>query len=351
MKSQPGSTQIIQLSGLRGIAILLVLFVHLFGHGLLSNILYFGWSGVDLFFVLSGFLITGILIDTKQHKNYFKFFWIKRVLRIFPLYYGVLLVFAFISPHFPVTAWFGKYQLYFWTYTSNYLILTKGFFHPLGHFWSLAAEEQFYVFWPFVVRFISPRQLLAIAVLFIFTGILIRHFSTNVVITFGLPLARLDGLMIGSIVAVLIRQNKALLFRYINLLFAALLFIMVAYTAGYLLIYGIREQSLFVRLPFTFTLIALFFGCVLVMSLKHVWLKEILSNRLLLFFGKYSYGMYIFNSIFFHFSNWGGADRLPVEQRLVIYLGVFMLTVIVSYLSYNLFEIRFLRLKRHLYVS
>jgi peptidoglycan/LPS O-acetylase OafA/YrhL len=346
LKTQPG--QILQLNGLRGTAILFVLFFHLFDYGFLSGVFYFGWCGVDLFFVLSGFLITGILADTRHQQGYFKKFFIRRVLRIFPLYYSVLLVFAVIAPHFPVTAWFEKYQAYFWTYTSNYLILKKGFFPPLGHFWSLAIEEQFYLFWPFIIWLLKPKYVIAVSVLLIAAGIVIRYFSTNEYIIFGLPFAHLDGLMVGSIMAVLFRRDNEWLLKHITKFFVVQMALLIVYIAAYLLSYGISSKTTFVNLPFTFTLVAMFFGCFLVMSLKNEWFKQILSSPLLLFFGKYSYGMYVFNSILLYFSNWAGADRVPVNKRLIIYSGVFILTIIMSYISYNLIEIRFLRLKTKL---
>ena len=84
----------------------------------------------------------------------------------------------------------------------------------------------------------------------------------------------------------------------------------------------------------------------MITSLRSPLVKNMLTNKVLLFFGKYSYGMYVFNSIFFHFSNWAGAERLAGNQRLIIYSGVFLLTIITSVLSYQLFEDRFLRLKK-----
>ena len=339
-----------QLDGLRGIAILFVLFLHLFNYGFLQQIFYFGWTGVDLFFVLSGFLITGILLDTKHRKDYFRSFWLRRILRIFPLYYAVLIVFAFIAPHFGPTKWFATYQLYFWTYTSNYLILQKGFFTPLGHLWSLAIEEQFYILWPVLVWLLKPKQLISVSILLILAGIIIRYFSENEYIIYGLPFAHADGLMVGGIFAMLIRWRRQPLFNHINTIFLVSLSILIVYVTGYLVYYGIDQKSIFAGLPFTFTLVAVFFGSFLIMSLKHARLEKILSYPLLLFFGKYSYGMYVFNSILFHFSNWAGTDRLPVNQKLLVYLGVFILTIILSYCSYEFFEIRFLRLKKKLEV-
>ncbi len=192
------SNHIVQLDGLRGVAILLVLFFHFFNFGFLYPYFYFGWAGVDLFFVLSGFLITGILLDTKHNKGYYKTFILRRALRILPLYYGVLGIFAFISPYSETTSWFKEYQIFFWTHTSNFLILKKGFLHPLSHFWSLALEEQFYFFWPLVVLILKPKQLIFASLLFIAAGIVIRHFYTNPYLTFGLPFAHMDGLLLAE---------------------------------------------------------------------------------------------------------------------------------------------------------
>src|SRR5206468_651405 len=152
---------------LRGLAILLVIAFHTlrvtgkegligrFGAAIQDS----GWIGVDLFFVLSGFLITGILLDSLGKPGYFRNFFARRTLRIFPLYYAVLTVSLFLVP-----ALIGlqrlpelyhrllENQLWLWTYAANYLQATGRHTLPgFGHFWSLAIEEQFYLLWPFVV--------------------------------------------------------------------------------------------------------------------------------------------------------------------------------------------------------
>src|SRR5580698_6867484 len=142
-----------QLDSVRGLAVLLVLVhntdiypsLHL---GLITNA---GWSGVDLFFVLSGFLITGILIDTKEAQNYFSSFYARRMLRIFPLYYAVLTLLVIVALH--------PTQIYYYLYLSNWLILLKDGWQPnvAGHFWSLAVEEQFYLIWPLCVWLLPKR--------------------------------------------------------------------------------------------------------------------------------------------------------------------------------------------------
>ncbi len=130
------------LDGLRGIAILLVVFLHNFRF---MNYFFFGWLGVDLFFVLSGFLITNILLNTLDNPHFLRNFYIKRVLRIFPLYYLILVICLFILPAIPGLRVDMRYyinnQLWQWTYLQNWLYIFK---KPFGsqmilHTWSLAT--------------------------------------------------------------------------------------------------------------------------------------------------------------------------------------------------------------------
>jgi peptidoglycan/LPS O-acetylase OafA/YrhL len=337
----PERQHIKSLDGIRGIAILLVLTYHLLNFGFLFPFFNLGWMGVDLFFVLSGFLITGILLDTKSQKGFIQSFLLRRALRTLPLYYAVLIGFAVLAPFFPTVKWFTEYQVYFWTHTSNFLFLQKGFFVPLGHFWSLAIEEQFYLFWPFVVLVLNPKRLLAFSILLIVTGIFLRFVLDNPLLTYGLPFAHLDGILIGAIIAVLTRSNPGVLFQHSFKIFIACSILFIAYIA-----FNFDIHNGIIRMPLTLTVISIFFGSWLILSIRSKTVGNFFSNKFLLFFGKYSYGMYVFNSIFFHFSNWAGVDRLTGNQRLIPYSGVFLMTVAVSYLSYTFFETRFLQLKK-----
>src|SRR6185369_5004870 len=132
---------------------LAVLFRHNFDFLPLTK---FGWVGVDLFFVLSGFLITDILLKTKEQKNYLVNFFIRRVLRIFPLYYGAIILFFVLAASAQQLR--DQYQFYFsnqgmvWFHMQNWLYITKSEPTRYGmfiHFWSLSLEEQFYLIWPF----------------------------------------------------------------------------------------------------------------------------------------------------------------------------------------------------------
>ena len=205
-----------QLDAVRGLAVLLVLVhntnkypsLHL---GLISDN---GWMGVDLFFVLSGFLITRILLDTKQSECYFRNFYARRCLRIWPLYYSVLLFMFVIVPILRPSeahAVFEARSSPWWAFPvflQNFLVsipaMATG---PLGVTWSLAVEEQFYLFWPLVVRFCTEAQLRKIAIAVICLSPALRFYlSLHQVNIYSNTFCRLDGLMAGALLALVIRS-------------------------------------------------------------------------------------------------------------------------------------------------
>jgi len=165
------SRHIPELDGLRGLAILYVFFHNVGTHGLgetesfvvkiYSLIADIGWIGVQLFFVLSGFLITGILLEKQCSKDVYKNFYVRRVLRIFPVYY-VSLIILFVLPEaanwdVPWAEKSSDYQIWYWLYAINWIQpLTTGL--EIGHLWSLAIEEQFYLIWPLLVAGLTRRQ-------------------------------------------------------------------------------------------------------------------------------------------------------------------------------------------------
>lgn len=221
-------THYAQLDGLRGLAILLVVFYHFTlphrsFHGGTSGgwlqVAQAGWMGVDLFFVLSGFLITGILIETRTQENYFKNFLGRRFLRIWPLYYLdlflLLVVLPAVLPSVPSQLQgMQEKQAWFWLYGANWLFAIEGGFGTTsgGYFWSLAVEEQFYLIWPFVVYKLSNRALLRVS----FSLLCISLVSRIVLIKLGvatealysMTFTHLDGLAIGSCIAFLSRSPE-----------------------------------------------------------------------------------------------------------------------------------------------
>ena len=219
------------LDGLRGIAVLVVIVYHFTAghvstsighsfHGIASQFANIGWGGVDLFFVLSGFLITGILYDAKGAPHYFSNFWMRRVLRISPLYYGVLIAIFFIGPlicsysslvrqHLNEQIWAWAYGLNFYYALPSHVLINVFW---LQHFWSLAIEEQFYLIWPFVIFFLKPKTAMCISAFCIGLALLLRvilvvdHYDPIVV--WNLTPCRMDGLALGCLCALAARNFK-----------------------------------------------------------------------------------------------------------------------------------------------
>ena len=167
------------LDGVRGLAILLVLAIHFLGmrtpqgrgQYLLVKAAGYGMLGVDLFFVLSGFLITGLLLDGRTEPRPLRNFYARRVLRIFPLYFGVLVACYLVLPLVlslpPAFAAVRTHQAWLWTFTSNLFTAIHGSWtslNYLSHFWSLAIEEHYYLLWPLVVLAVQPRTLERISI-------------------------------------------------------------------------------------------------------------------------------------------------------------------------------------------
>ena len=178
------------LDGVRGLAILLVLIFHgverdaggsLIGDGVLA-FARMGWVGVDLFFCLSGFLITGILLRTESSPDYFKTFYARRFLRIVPVYAVVLILFLHLlpawKPDIAEMLWVNQEEspLWYWLYLSNILVSVRGEFAHLilGVAWSLAIEEQFYLVWPGLVRWLSAARLKRLVIAILVMGPLLR---------------------------------------------------------------------------------------------------------------------------------------------------------------------------------
>lgn len=297
------------LDGVRGLAILLVLVYH-FGRSAnsfgFSNPLLaaseIGWLGVDLFFVLSGFLITGILYDSQRKPGYFRNFYARRALRIFPLYYGALVVVVLLSLAWPGAGVWGTYSpgwLAF--YLTNVLLAVAG---PesagiLGHYWSLAIEEHFYLMWPFLVRWGSRRQLMAAAAAIILGALILRVVmvaqSVDPEAIYILTPGRMDALATGALCALAIRGPAgALPFRapaWAALLLCgggALLVILAQRSLGN---HGALMQTI------GYTLLAATFGGAILAGITTPILKAVLEAGVLRWFGRYSYGLYVWHPI------------------------------------------------------
>jgi peptidoglycan/LPS O-acetylase OafA/YrhL len=359
------------LDGVRGLAILLVLAHNLnpfsgTGRPLERWIEYdsnFGWVGVQLFFVLSGFLITGILLDTRGAPRYLRSFFARRVLRIFPLYYAVLvggllvLPALHLAPHRLLAD--PENRVWLWVYLVNWA-------EPLGrgvtafpHFWSLAVEEQFYFVWPFVVRHATPRRLLVIVggVMIAALGarLWVRRAGLGGEAAYMFTVCRMDALAIGAAVAALIRLPAAhawLIARRTGIAIAAgALFIGGLVTTGGYARTGLADQT------FGYTILAAVFAAlVLLVVLDHErgrgWLGAIFQHRILRAFGTYSYGIYLFHQFINQLIGVPVLDRLlprgiGIKAGIAYMLAVTAASYAVAFVSYHAYEKHFLALKRY----
>lgn len=358
------------LDGLRGLAILVVMCFHSLilrpdmgaDANLYLKFMQAGWMGVDLFFVLSGFLITGILHDSKGTQRYFITFYARRSLRIFPLYYLFLIFALFIAPqYFAVTEPYQSKQLYTWLYVQNLATWWDGGFAPpyhLSHLWSLAIEEQFYMVWPLVVFWLSRLTIMRlcgaiIVFCFVLRCLLIRAGVYEGQI-YSATFCRLDTLAVGAWIALALRGPSGL---------AGILKIgrLAAVLGGAGILGVFAWQRTLFEGPWLFTIglsaVAVFFGGLLVLLLAsnpHTFIIRALNNALLRSIGRYSYAMYLFHLPIqlyvsqFWFTRQPILDgRLPaLVGQLLIHLQLFIATYLLAMASWWLFEKHFLKLKR-----
>lgn len=348
-----------ELDSVRGIAILSVLFLHgfywpysrvHFGRAahFFVQLTHPGWLGVNLFFVLSGFLITGILLDSTNKANYYKRFYTRRILRILPVYYAVLLL-LLIGGKISF-AYFGLSFVYLSNVTE--LLGVPQFYAPL---WSLAVEEHYYIFWPAVVRRLN-RRALAVAALGICVSVpIVRTLSFNLGIIRNLGTYTwcvADGLAGGSLLAILLRTSITR--KYVRWTAIALLATsLILATAG--APFGILTRDRLLGAALQYSVINMGCGGVLLFALlvgTSPWQRFVNSNWLR-FFGYISYGLYLSHVLIFGLYDTICAKFSPSLLPTSDHFGIVVLrfavaggsAVCVSYLSRKYFEEKFLRLK------
>ncbi len=371
-ESLPSLTHVPALDGIRGIAILLVVVYHSVRYGgiqptvALDRIFYklslSGWSGVDLFFVLSGFLITGILYDAKGGDRYFRNFYARRILRIFPLYYGFLCFFFVILPSLaPLGRQFSsllKDQIWYWTYLVNVSIALKGWppVPALIHFWSLAVEEQFYLVWPWIVFFLGRRTLMLACVGIAAGSLGVRvalHAMAHPLAAYVLTPSRMDALALGGLLALIAREPGGLsrLVRWARpaVVSSAVFLAMIFYWR-----HGLAFTDAIVQ-TIGFTFLAILFGGILVIALAsppETVAGRLFAHRSLKSLGRYSYALYVFHHpIMFYmgrFFSVGSIPRLAGSQlsgQLLFTALTASVSLAAALLSWHLYEAQFLKLK------
>ena len=360
------------LDGLRGLAILLVMSYHLtvmdrlapFDKAL-GEILYWAWWGVDLFFVLSGFLITRILIDAKATGTPLRNFYARRALRIFPLYYAVVFVTFVLLPLIPhptarnMSAVTGS-PAWYWFYLSNFHMASLGqYTNPvLVVAWSLAIEEQFYLLWPIVILLIPDRHLaracLALPIIGLATRIALLLFANpNGLTLYMLTPCRLDALGIGAWIAILSRSPSTV--RSLAPL-ARVTFVATALLLPTLLLIEIPLAGRDLAEALLFTTLALFFGASLILVLDSpptARTTTFLQHPVLRTFGQYSYALYLLHlPVVILLRTHGFHPRqLPtlfgsqLPGQFLFYAAATALSLAAAYASWHLLEKQFLKLK------
>ena len=337
-----------EIDGLRAIAVISVIIYHLN-----ENWLSGGFLGVDIFFVISGFLITGIIITEIQQNSFsLKQFYTRRIKRIYPAFITVMALVSFIASAIFIYNDFNKLrktiELAIAFLSNFYLGLTQGYFdlsaneNPVLHIWSLAVEEQYYLIFPLIL-ILAYKKFREIKVLFIITLILFfillatsfipANFYKEVLHQpniYYLSNLRFPELLVGSLLAIYHNlSNKVQLSKQVNNILAILstlllfscLFLMnndIAFIPGVTLI-----------LPCIFT------ALIIHATSQNNIVKLCLSNKAIVFIGKISYSLYLYHWIFIAFAYYITGEKQINNQSIAI---VIVLTIIFSVLSYYLIE-------------
>lgn len=371
------------LDGLRAIAFLMVFFEHYYA-------LPWGWTGVNIFFVLSGFLITGILFDSRNDPNRARNFYIRRTLRIFPLYYGIFLVLLLL---YPIFRWQWSPLWFAWPlYVGNFLrflspsavvqnstlqlaanawLRTHWYRYQsqlnLGHLWSLCVEEQFYLFWPWVVFSLrSRRALIRVCTSAVVVVPILRLIAQHTAPTWMLDSEllyrvtpfQLDSLLLGGLAALLWRgsHRKQLIAvaRFIAALTGAAAVLYLAFTVHPDALPNWNKGYVYPtwRLTWGLSFVNVLAASVIITCLHtNNWLGAVLSIRPLRWLGRISYGAYIYHDIlhvpisqFVHRIGERSSLVPPHEEKITIAIAL-AATLLIAWLSFRFFESPFLDLK------
>jgi peptidoglycan/LPS O-acetylase OafA/YrhL len=330
------------LDAWRGIAVLAVIVSHYFATSFICR---FGWVGVDMFFVLSGFLITHSLLKSKKEpRRYFFNFYIRRILRIVPVYFALLACFygyIYLSGKQDTLKFYVHNWWYYASFLQNWLFAFKGLpdEYVLNHLWSLAVEEQFYILWPFVLYFIPLRRLSNFLLIFIAVTLVLRtflwlSFPGQIGVYYCNTFTRMDSICIGCFLASArpnIRKETGIILMIalsLSVFLGIILCNSTSYTSPFFATAG-------------YTLLAFLFCLLLDQYIKSKKLGFLKNSFFLNYIGKISYCIYLIHVPVYLFIK----AKLNYSTLLVVSIS-FAVTVLASGLSFIFLESKFLQLKR-----
>lgn len=310
---QLAKNRVLQLDGLRALAVMVVVAFHFLNNqyaamditklSTIEKVLmkgtYFGWCGVDLFFVLSGFLIGTILLTNRESQRFFKTFYARRFLRIIPIYYVLLLVFLLCKylPWYNTEAIIFHKEIpigYYFFFLQNFVMGARGHFgsEAITPTWSLAIEEQFYLIIPCVIYFLKPKYLKYFIIFCLVMAPISRLLSVNWYQKYTLLTSRIDSPVMGLLVAYLMQQKGFVMFIKNNLTRVKIFSVSFLVAAG--LLYVFFNTGIF-----NHTIIALNFAVILIISLFTTEgpYYKILTSKPLLRIGMLSYFIYLFHQL------------------------------------------------------
>jgi peptidoglycan/LPS O-acetylase OafA/YrhL len=354
------------LDGIRGIAVLLVILIH-------SHLCSFGWVGVQMFFVLSGFLITRILVSESGQdlKSYLLRFYWRRGLRIWPVYFGFLILcgVSYLLIEIPETM--GAAWIWLTTFTYNLVRYLPGFndSNYFGHFWTLCVEEQFYFVWPFVVFFLSRAWLQRVVIALVVVGPLVRLLSAlwlgtqlemaSAVVkgVHNWPTSHMDAFACGALLAVLpAKLTERFSNQAIKLFICMCLLTVVAGLAqAWICQINNRTPSWlalgygglvdYYQYTWAYTLLNMTSAALVWCAIHENWIAKLLRTSWLVHIGKISFGLYVIHLPLMHISHriWPASYHSP--QGLLRFVIYFAVCLAVASTSYRFFEKRFLALK------
>lgn len=350
--------RVLALDGVRGIAVLVVILFHYFNNQYLSTDISalnkaeilimqatsLGWAGVNLFFVLSGYLIGSILLKNRESGSLFKVFYLRRFARIIPIYYVLLLLYIIVkhTSLYNPEAYIFKYELpvaYYFAFLQNFSMAFAGSFgaQALTPTWSLAVEEQFYLIIPLVIYLLNYKNLKYFIAFCLIAAPVCRLFSTNWYAEYTLLFCRIDSPVIGLLIAYLMQNERFRLWIRNNSRFVFLggLIVTIIFAALYA----------FTRIGFlNHTILGAIFACFVLISLqlRNGIIYRMLTHKALLSLGKYSYCIYLFHQIFNQLLQLGILKNLDPNlhgwREYAITIAAFIITYIFAKLSFKYFE-------------